>query len=48
MNTREFKCASILTDMIENHGLIGIKTSFEDSCNLPWTVDCGLLTKLRR
>jgi hypothetical protein len=30
MNTREFKCVSILTDMIENHGLIGIKTSFED------------------
>jgi len=30
MNTREFKCASILTDMTENHGLIGIKTSFED------------------
>jgi len=30
MNTREFKCVSILTDMIENHGLVGIKTSFED------------------
>jgi 4-hydroxy-2-oxoheptanedioate aldolase len=30
MNTKEFKCVSILTDMIENHGLIGIKTSFED------------------
>ncbi len=30
MNTREFKCAKILTDLVENHGLIGIKTSFED------------------
>ena len=30
MNTREFKCASVLIDMVENHGLIGIKTSFED------------------
>ena len=30
MNTRESKCAKILTDMIENDGLIGIKTSFED------------------
>jgi len=30
MNSREFKCSSILTDMIENHGLVGIKTSFED------------------
>lgn len=30
MNQREFKCASVLTDMVENHGLIGIKTSFED------------------
>lgn len=30
MNNREFKCVSILTDMVENHGLIGIKTSFED------------------
>ena len=30
MNQREFKCVSILTDLIENHGLIGIKTSFED------------------
>jgi hypothetical protein len=30
MNLREFKCVSILTDMVENHGLIGIKTSFED------------------
>lgn len=30
MNTREFKCAKILTDLIENEGLVGIKTSFED------------------
>lgn len=30
MNSREFKCAKILTDLIENDGLIGIKTSFED------------------
>lgn len=30
MNTRESKCTKILTDMIENDGLIGIKTSFED------------------
>jgi 4-hydroxy-2-oxoheptanedioate aldolase len=30
MNTREFKCVKILTDLIENEGLIGIKTSFED------------------
>jgi len=30
MNTREFKCVEILTDLIENEGMIGIKTSFED------------------
>lgn len=30
MNTREFKCVKILTDLIENDGLLGIKTSFED------------------
>jgi hypothetical protein len=30
MNTREFKCVNILTDLIENDGLIGVKTSFED------------------
>lgn len=30
MNNREFKCVKILTDLIENEGLIGIKTSFED------------------
>lgn len=30
MNAREFKCAKILTDLIENEGLVGIKTSFED------------------
>jgi hypothetical protein len=30
MNTREFKCTKILTDLIENEGLVGIKTSFED------------------
>ena len=30
MKTREFKCVKILTDLIENDGLVGIKTSFED------------------
>lgn len=30
MNKREFKCVKLLTDLIENDGLIGIKTSFED------------------
>jgi 4-hydroxy-2-oxoheptanedioate aldolase len=30
MNARESKCVKILTDMIENDGLVGIKTSFED------------------
>lgn len=30
MNSREFKCVKILTDMVENEGLVGIKTSFED------------------
>lgn len=30
MNKREFKCVEILTDLIENHGMVGIKTSFED------------------
>ena len=30
MNLSEFNCVKILTDMIENHGLVGIKTSFED------------------
>jgi hypothetical protein len=30
MNIRESKCVKILTDLIENEGLIGIKTSFED------------------
>jgi 4-hydroxy-2-oxoheptanedioate aldolase len=30
MNTREFKCAKILKEMIETDGLVGIKTSFED------------------
>jgi len=30
MNSREFNCVNILTDMIENDGLVGIKTSFED------------------
>lgn len=30
MNNREFKCAKILTDLVENYGLVGIKTSFED------------------
>lgn len=30
MKTREFKCVKILSDLIENNGLVGIKTSFED------------------
>jgi len=30
MNSRETKCVKILTDLIENEGVIGIKTSFED------------------
>ena len=30
MNNREFKCVNILTDLVENYGLVGIKTSFED------------------
>ena len=30
MNKREFKCTEILTDLVENEGLVGIKTSFED------------------
>lgn len=30
MNTREFKCTKILVDLVENEGLVGIKTSFED------------------
>lgn len=30
MNSTEFNCVKILTNMVENHGLIGIKTSFED------------------
>ena len=30
MNTRENKCVKILTDLIENEGLVGVKTSFED------------------
>lgn len=30
MNAREFKCVSILTDLSENEGLVGVKTSFED------------------
>lgn len=30
MKAREFKCVEILTDLIENHGLVSIKTSFED------------------
>lgn len=30
MNKQEFKCSAILTKMVENFGLIGIKTSFED------------------
>jgi hypothetical protein len=30
MNIREFKCVQTLTDLVENYGVIGIKTSFED------------------
>lgn len=30
MNAREFECSKILTDLVDNHGLVGIKTSFED------------------
>jgi len=30
MKLREFKCVEILTDLIENHGLVSVKTSFED------------------
>ena len=30
MNNREFKCAKILTELVENYGLVGVKTSFED------------------
>jgi len=30
MNSREFNCVKILTDLIENEGLVGVKTSFED------------------
>jgi hypothetical protein len=30
MNSREFKCVDCLKDMVENDGVIGIKTSFED------------------
>lgn len=30
MNKREITCVNIIKDMIENDGLIGIKTSFED------------------
>lgn len=30
MNARETKCAKILSDMIDNDGLVGVKTSFED------------------
>jgi len=30
MNNREFKCVKLLTELIENEGLIGLKTSFED------------------
>ena len=30
MRKQEFKCARLLTDLVENYGVIGIKTSFED------------------
>ena len=30
MNYREFKCSTILSEMIDNYGLVGIKISFED------------------
>lgn len=30
MNNKEFECVRILTDLVENYGLVGVKTSFED------------------
>lgn len=30
MNKLEFDCVNILTDLSENYGLVGVKTSFED------------------
>lgn len=30
MVNREFECVKVLTDLVENEGLIGVKTSFED------------------
>lgn len=30
MNNREYKCSEILSDLMENDGLVGVKTSFED------------------
>lgn len=30
MNNNEFNCVNILTDLVENYNLVGIKTSFED------------------
>ena len=30
MRKQEFKCARLLIDLVENYGVIGIKTSFED------------------
>jgi hypothetical protein len=30
MNKLETQCAAILFDMVENEGLVGVKTSFED------------------
>ena len=30
MNNDEFKCVNLLTDLVENYNLVGIKTSFED------------------
>lgn len=30
MNQNEFKCVELLTDLTENYGVIGVKTSFED------------------
>lgn len=30
MNSNEFKCVNLLSDLVENYNLVGIKTSFED------------------
>lgn len=30
MNSREIECTKILSDLVDNYGLVGVKTSFED------------------